>query len=89
LIYFLLTDLSKIHSFYKFSLESFIVVINRAIDLISNLGVAEDRMLTENKPEEKKEEVKQEVKEEKKEEIKMEEQKDPNQINLQEGEEQP
>jgi len=53
-----LTDLSKIHSFYKFSLESFIVVINRAIDLISNLGVAEDRMLTENKPEEKKEEIK-------------------------------
>lgn len=35
LIYFLLSDLAKIHSFYKYSLESFIVVINRAIDLIT------------------------------------------------------
>jgi dynein heavy chain len=35
LIYFLLTDLTKIHSFYKYSLESFIVVINRSIDLIT------------------------------------------------------
>lgn len=32
LIYFLLSDLPKIHSFYKYSLESFIDVINRAID---------------------------------------------------------
>jgi len=35
LIYFLLTDLAKIHSFYKYSLESYIVVINRSIDLIT------------------------------------------------------
>jgi len=35
LIYFLLTDLSKIHSFYKYSLEAYLVVIHRAIDLIS------------------------------------------------------
>lgn len=35
LIYFLLSDLPKIHSFYKFSLESFIIVIHRAIDQIS------------------------------------------------------
>ena len=35
LFYFLLTDLCKIHSFYKYSLESFIVVIERAIDLIT------------------------------------------------------
>jgi len=35
LFYFLLSDLPKIHSFYKYSLESFIVVINRAIDAIS------------------------------------------------------
>lgn len=35
LFYFMLSDLSKIHSFYKYSLESFIVVINRAIDSIS------------------------------------------------------
>jgi dynein heavy chain, axonemal len=35
LFYFMLSDLPKIHSFYKFSLESFIIVINRAIDKIS------------------------------------------------------
>lgn len=35
LVYFLLNDLSRIHTFYKFSLESFIVVVNRAIDLIT------------------------------------------------------
>ena len=35
LIYFLLSDLPKIHSFYKYSLESFIDVINRAIDHIT------------------------------------------------------
>lgn len=36
LFYFLLSDLSKIHSFYRYSLESFILVINRAIDNISD-----------------------------------------------------
>lgn len=35
LFYFLLTDLAKIHSFYKYSLESFIIVIERAIDKIT------------------------------------------------------
>lgn len=35
LIYFLLTDLTKIHSFYKYSLESYLVVVHRAIDHIS------------------------------------------------------
>ena len=35
LFYFLLTDICRVHSFYKFSLESYIVVINRAIDLIT------------------------------------------------------
>lgn len=35
LVYFLLTDLSKIHSFYKYSLEAYLVVIHRAIDIIS------------------------------------------------------
>jgi dynein heavy chain len=35
LFYFLLSDLPKIHSFYRYSLESFIIVINRAIDKIS------------------------------------------------------
>ena len=35
LLYFLLTDLTKIHTFYKYSLESYLVVIHRAIDKIS------------------------------------------------------
>lgn len=35
LFYFLLTDICRVHSFYKYSLESYIVVINRAIDKIS------------------------------------------------------
>jgi dynein heavy chain len=30
-----MTDLGKIHQFYKFSLESFICVMNRAIDIIT------------------------------------------------------
>lgn len=43
LFYFMLSDLSKIHSFYKYSLEAFIVVINRAIDAIS-----ENKMYSKN-----------------------------------------
>ncbi len=35
LFYFLLSDLPKIHSFYKYSLDSFISVLHRAIDSIS------------------------------------------------------
>lgn len=35
LFYFLLTNICRVHSFYKYSLESYIVVINRAIDLIT------------------------------------------------------
>lgn len=35
LVYFLLNDICRIHTFYKFSLESFIVVVNRSIDIIS------------------------------------------------------
>lgn len=36
LIYFLLTDLVKIHTFYKYSLEAYLVVVHRAIDEISD-----------------------------------------------------
>jgi len=39
LVYFLLNDLNRIHTFYKYSLESFIVVINRAIDNITEKKV--------------------------------------------------
>lgn len=30
-----MSELTLIHSYYKFSLESFIIVINRAIDLVA------------------------------------------------------
>ena len=39
MFYFLLKDLAKIHSFYKYSLESFVVVIDRAIDAITEKKV--------------------------------------------------
>jgi len=35
LVFFLLNELYKIHSFYKFSLDSFIIVVNRAIDIVA------------------------------------------------------
>jgi len=35
LVFFLLNELYKIHSFYKFSLDSFVIVVNRAIDLVA------------------------------------------------------
>jgi len=35
LFYFLLSDLMKIHSFYKYSLDAFVLVMHRAIDSIS------------------------------------------------------
>jgi dynein heavy chain len=35
LVFFLLMELTKIHSFYKFSLDSFIIVVNRAIDIVA------------------------------------------------------
>jgi len=35
LIFFLLNELYKIHSFYKFSLDSFVIVVNRAIDVVA------------------------------------------------------
>lgn len=35
LVYFLMNELYKIHSFYRFSLDSFIIVVNRAIDLVA------------------------------------------------------
>ena len=35
LVYFMMIELTKIHSFYKFSLDSFIIVIIRAIEIIA------------------------------------------------------
>jgi dynein heavy chain len=35
LVFFMMNELTRIHSYYKFSLDSFIIVINRAIDLLA------------------------------------------------------
>lgn len=35
LVFFMMNELYKIHSFYKFSLDSFVIVVNRAIDLVA------------------------------------------------------
>ena len=35
LVFFLMNELYKVHSFYKFSLDAFVIVVNRAIDLVS------------------------------------------------------
>ena len=31
----MLNELYKIHSFYKFSLDAFVIVVNRAIDIVA------------------------------------------------------
>ena len=36
LVFFLLMELTKIHSFYKFSLDSFIIVVIRAIKIVAD-----------------------------------------------------
>lgn len=56
LVFFLMNELYKIHSFYKFSLDSFVIVVNRAIDLVS-------AKLDKKKPPTETEEVKEEPKE--------------------------
>ena len=35
LVFFLMNELYNIHSFYKFSLDSFVIVVNRAIDIVA------------------------------------------------------
>lgn len=35
LVFFMMNELYKIHSFYKFSLDSFVIVVNRAIDIVA------------------------------------------------------
>lgn len=41
LVFFLMSELNKIHSFYKFSLDSFVIVVKRAIDLVQLKAAAE------------------------------------------------
>lgn len=50
LVFFLLNELYKIHSFYKFSLDSFIIVVKRAIKIVA------DRMKKQKAPAEEGEE---------------------------------
>ena len=77
LIFFVMTELSRVHSFYMFSLASFINVVNRALYKVmcelrasKGLDVAElmEEDVLENLAEEKQEEEKKEEKEEKTEE---------------------
>ena len=35
IVFFLMNELYKIHSLYKFSLDSFLIVVNRAIDIVA------------------------------------------------------
>ena len=35
LVFFLMNELFKIHSFYRFSLDSFVIVVQRAIDIVA------------------------------------------------------
>lgn len=35
LVFFLMNELNKIHSYYKFSLDAFLIVVTRAIDLVA------------------------------------------------------
>lgn len=57
LVFFLMNELYKIHSFYRFSLDSFVIVVSRAIDIVA------DRL---NPKKKKQQEVNEEGEEEKK-----------------------
>ena len=46
LVFFLLNELFRIHSFYKFSLDAFVIVVKRAIDLVA------ERMKPKKEPKE-------------------------------------
>lgn len=52
LVFFLMNELYKIHSFYRFSLDSFIIVVNRAIDIVADrLNPKKNKPAEENKAE--------------------------------------
>jgi len=42
LVFFLMNELYKIHSFYKYSLDSFLIVVTRAIDIVADRWKAEE-----------------------------------------------
>ena len=35
-MFFMMNELYKIHSFYRFSLDSFVIVVKRAIDIVAD-----------------------------------------------------
>lgn len=55
LVFFLLNELYKIHSFYKFSLDSFIIVVKRAIDIVAARMNPKKKVEEDGDEEEKKE----------------------------------
>ena len=67
LVFFLFTELYKLHTFYKFSLESFIFVIRRAIKDVAGKWNAKLHPEKEKKKNEEEEEKKEEPEPEKKE----------------------
>lgn len=52
LVFFLMNELYKVHSFYKFSLDSFVIVVNRAIDIVAERLNPKKHKHTEGKVEE-------------------------------------
>jgi dynein heavy chain, axonemal len=50
LVFFLMNELYKVHSFYMFSLESFVIVVNRAIDIVSEQMKKKKKDVPEGEP---------------------------------------
>ena len=51
LVFFLMNELNKIHSFYKYSLDAFLIVVKRAIDLVAAKWNAEKKAAEGDKEE--------------------------------------
>ena len=51
LVFFLMNELYKIHSFYKFSLDSFLIVVKRAIDIVAAAAKAKSKPPAEEQEE--------------------------------------
>lgn len=51
-MFFLMNELYMIHSFYRFSLDSFIIVIKRAIDIVAAEMAPKKKEIVEGEEEE-------------------------------------
>ena len=60
----MLNELYKIHSFYKFSLDSFVIVVNRAIDIVAERMNPKKEIRAEGEGEGEEEEIATELGEE-------------------------